>query len=410
VSRTVLTKAGAAIVLIAAVLVMPSTQRGWLVYGLLFFGIANVLFDVPGTMLIRTIAVAGTFVALVWQDSSAASWAVLLAWLLWPPAFMVAWALGKRSRNRNADQRAEDAAAKSARIGMAAIIAAVATGSIAYRLLVLGSLQQTAALFIGLPALLALVVVFGVSPRSATGVACKAVTVGLLVSLLFLGEGVLCIVMSAPLFYAVAIAIAKGGELLQRRRNRETTLLSSLVIVAILPMTVEGTLPATTVSRSETVALTRVVDVPAASVERALFQTPRFDREIPLWLRGGFPRPISTEIKKGSDGIRWIVRFRGGEMRITGIEPQTGDLILRLEDERQSYVRWRAISDSSHMTHFLRWREISAEWSPIDGERSQVTWTIRYDRGLDPAWYFGPLERYAVRLAAGYLIESVATP
>ena len=95
----------------------------------------------------------------------------------------------------------------SARIALAALIGAVALASLAYRLLVDHGLQQTAALFVGIPALLAIVVVFAVSPRSATGVACKAVTVGLLVSLLFLGEGMLCVVMSAPLFYLIAVAI-----------------------------------------------------------------------------------------------------------------------------------------------------------------------------------------------------------
>jgi hypothetical protein len=39
-----------------------------------------------------------------------------------------------------------------------------------------------------------------------------------------------------------------------------------------------------------------------------------------------------------------------------------------------------------------------------------VTWTLRYRRRLDPAWYFVPLERYGARLAAGYLIETLATP
>ena len=39
-----------------------------------------------------------------------------------------------------------------------------------------------------------------------------------------------------------------------------------------------------------------------------------------------------------------------------------------------------------------------------------MRWTLRYRRLLDPAWYFGPWERYAVRLAAGYLIDTVATP
>ena len=39
-----------------------------------------------------------------------------------------------------------------------------------------------------------------------------------------------------------------------------------------------------------------------------------------------------------------------------------------------------------------------------------MTWTLSYRRRLDPAWYFAPLERYGVGLAAGYLIETLATP
>ena len=94
--------------------------------------------------------------------------------------------------------------------------------SIVYRLLVAQGLQQTAALFVGIPALLAILVVFAVSPRSATGVACKAVTVGLLVSLLFLGEGILCVVMSAPLFYLVAVVIASIMDLIHDGDERRT--------------------------------------------------------------------------------------------------------------------------------------------------------------------------------------------
>ena len=81
-----------------------------------------------------------------------------------------------------------------------------------------------------------------------------------------------------------------------------------------------------------------------------------------------------------------------------------------LEDARPGLVRWRVVSDDSHMTHFLFWREVRVEWQAVSAETTRVTWTLRYDRGLDPAWYFGPMERYAVRLAAGYLIDAVATP
>ena len=59
---------------------------------------------------------------------------------------------------------------------------------------------------------------------------------------------------------------------------------------------------------------------------------------------------------------------------------------------------------------FLRWREATVEWDAVSPNATRVQWTLRYSRDLDPAWYFGPWERYAVRLAAGYLIDSVATP
>jgi hypothetical protein len=97
-------------------------------------------------------------------------------------------------------------------------------------------------------------------------------------------------------------------------------------------------------------------------------------------------------------------------MRLNGMEARTGDLVLEVEESRPGLIRWRAVSDSSHMTHFLDWRASVVQWEAIDARTTRVTWTLRYRRGLDPAWYFGPMERYAMRLAAGYLIDSVATP
>jgi hypothetical protein len=35
---------------------------------------------------------------------------------------------------------------------------------------------------------------------------------------------------------------------------------------------------------------------------------------------------------------------------------------------------------------------------------------LHYRRNLDPAWYFGPWERYGVGLAGKYLIDNLATP
>jgi hypothetical protein len=175
-------------------------------------------------------------------------------------------------------------------------------------------------------------------------------------------------------------------------------------------MSLEGVTELTTINRNESVSDTRIVGASADAVARALLDAPRFDRARPLLLRGGFPSPIATRVERAPGETHWIITMRGGEMLLSGMEPRTGDLTLTLEESRPGLVRWRAISDTSHMTHFLQWREIVVRWEPVDAATTRVTWTLGYQRGLDPAWYFGPLERYAARLAAGYLIDSVATP
>jgi hypothetical protein len=291
-----------------------------------------------------------------------------------------------------------------------AIIVAVALGAAAFHAIRDHRLEQTSALFIGIPTLLAVVVILAVSPKSAAGVACKAVTIGLLISLLALGEGMVCILMSAPIFYLIAFGLAKVFELARDPSRDRHTAYSFAILLLFAPMSLEGVFEWSSFSRDEWVTETRLVHASAQQVEEALFHTPRFDRVLPAYLRIGFPRPTATRLEQREGTLRWVVRFRGGEMRIDGIEPRAGDLTLELVDRQPGLVKWRALGDDSHMTHFLNWRESIVQWTPVDPHTTRVTWSLRYRRGLDPAWYFGPWERYATGLAAGYLIESVATP
>jgi hypothetical protein len=377
--------------------------------GLFIFGLVNAVFAPPGTMAIRLIAIGCTVAALV-SPVQLRVLVALLAWLIWLPAFLVAWSTSRHPQNTPEQEMDRSPEAPRAQIAVAAIIGAVALASIAYRVVFAHGLQQSAALFLGIPTLLAILVVVGVSPRSAVGVACKAVTVGLLVSVIFLGEGFLCVAMAAPLFYGVAVLIGYAADARRRVNPTSHTALSFLALLALVPMSLEGVTDGMSLNRDESVSATRVVHASPQDVAHALFEPPRFDRMLPLYLRAGFPRPTVTRVERHGDKDQWVVRFLGGETRLNGTEPRAGDLTLELEQVEAGFVRWRAISDDSHMTHFLAWRESSVRWVPIDAQTTRVTWTLRYRRSLDPSWYFGPWERYATRLAAGYLIDSVATP
>jgi hypothetical protein len=58
----------------------------------------------------------------------------------------------------------------------------------------------------------------------------------------------------------------------------------------------------------------------------------------------------------------------------------------------------------------VRWQRSEVTWAEVAPGRTRVTWTLRYRRLLDPAWYFGPLEKAANQQGAGYLIDNLATP
>lgn len=413
-SREIVVKTALICLLGGAAAIGPTPTRpfGWINFAFLAFGLANVFLSTPGTVSVRRISIAGAVAALT-LGNTVAGMVFLLATFGWGPAMLLLWANSKEMGETVREPAAEQEAwAREARIVLAVVIGAVAIASASYRLIVTHNLQQTSALFIGLPALLAILVVVGISPRSATGVACKAVTVALLVSMLVLWEGVLCVLLSAPLFYGVAVAVASSIDMARRRERATITLRSWLLVLVLVPMSLEGVAPFTTLNRDQTVVATKLVSVPVAAVQRALFEPPRFDRgrPRPLFLRLGFPTPTTSRIEREKDASRWVVQLRGGEMLLNGMEARTGDLTLDLEEARAGLMRWRAVSDTSHMTHFLGLRESVVAWEPIDAQTTRVTWTLRYERDLDPAWYFGPMERYAARLAAEYLIDAVATP
>ena len=97
-------------------------------------------------------------------------------------------------------------------------------------------------------------------------------------------------------------------------------------------------------------------------------------------------------------------------MRFAGGEGSPGDLVLQVTVSQPGRVLFRAVSDTSHIAHWLQWKEAEVCWREAGSNQTEVRWRIRYRRLLDPAWYFRPWERYAVRLAAGYLIDTVSIP
>lgn len=296
-----------------------------------------------------------------------------------------------------------DVSSKSYSGALPFIVLAIALGCLMYRILVFGRLEQTALLFVGIPALLAVVVACTPKAKTLIGGTLKATTLFLLLSAPLLGEGFICILMAAPIFYAVALLIAGIITLIKTSaRKREQNILPCLVLVGILPLAMEGYRPSLSFNREEAVTARRVVHATAEEVEGALSQSPRSNLPIPSFFKS-FPRPTEAHGQGLKPGDLRTVHFAGGE-------GHPGDFVIRVVESGPGHARFEAVSDKSKIAHWLAWEYADVRWQPVDATHTQVEWTLGYRRLLDPAWYFRPWERYAVRVSADYLIRANATP
>lgn len=176
---------------------------------------------------------------------------------------------------------------------LASLILALALARVFYGVLVDQHLRQTAALFIGLPAFLAIVLVLTPRAKTLVGSTIKGLTIAMLLSGIFLLEGFVCILMASPIFYVVGIVIAAVVEL--RRRNRDYRGTLGVLLLPLLVMSLEGASPALSFERAQSVTVVRQVNAPASKVAAALAAAPQFVRQLPLYLRLGFPRPVYAD-------------------------------------------------------------------------------------------------------------------
>jgi hypothetical protein len=284
--------------------------------------------------------------------------------------------------------------------GIVALVIAFSAGSILYRLLMHTQFGHSAAMFIGVPAVLAILLALTPKAKSATGAIIKGITLALLIIAPLLGEGYLCILIASPLFYIVGIVI--GSVVDYGRNDRNRTL--SCVALLLLPMCLEGVFPAWTFRRAQTVEVTKSVNAPPELVEQQLARSLRTDTPLPLALRIGFPQPIKASGNGLAIGSTRTIHFTGAE----GDPP--GDLVMRVTERRDGYARFETVSDRSKLTQWINWNDSEVAWRRLDPSHTRVTWRIHFDRQLDPAWYFTPWERIAVGEAAKYLIDANATP
>lgn len=306
----------------------------------------------------------------------------------------------------------ERSAAQKRLIGFILVLAVV---NVAYRLVYLTGTSRSAALFVGIPTLLAVGLALLPRSRSATGMLMKGSILALLIACVVLPEGLLCLLFAAPL--AALIAVVVGGAVdWSRRRGRGDGTGLMAVTLPLLLFSMEG-LVGSPFNQHDAATATATIDASPAAVRAALAATPAFAVDPPTFLSLGFNRPVQAT-GSGLDVGDWrVIAFTGAarddqpagllactakrphgaqaEMRLTIAESVPGRVVFRVDHDGTMLPRWADLERAV------------VTWRPAGDGDTRVEWRLEYRRLLFPTAYFGPLQRFGMGQAARYLLDAV---
>ncbi|WP_344100348.1 hypothetical protein [Nocardiopsis rhodophaea] len=303
----------------------------------------------------------------------------------------------------------EPRARRRARWTLAAVLLALFAAMLGYRVLTVGRLEETALFYVGLPALIAVMVVLLARPRSPVGVATGATAIGLLLAGPLLGEGLICLVIASPLFFAVAGFI---GWCVDRTINTWSAGPSALVVAPVIALlALEGVAGVSYLPRGSSGSAERVVDAAPEQVAAALAAAPEYGEVESAFLTMlPFPAPVAARGTGLEVGAQRVIEFTPHHASGPGSPPARRGMTLEVVESDVDADSGRVVFRVTDDTTLARWldlRQAEPAWR-AEGEGTRLSWTLSYERTYDPSWYFGPVQEYAVGEAAGYLADTFA--
>jgi len=282
----------------------------------------------------------------------------------------------------------------SKKIKLYVLVGVLCVASIVFRLINDYHFEQTSILFVGLPALITLLMVkYSKTPKTAYGIVFKVITIFLLMSSILLGEGIVCVLFAAPIFYGVAALIVFIFQYLKKRNK------SNLYTIVIIPVLLIVAQPfGVKVEPEIQTIITTVVMNKNVSID-SFNRNPDFLKNYPNLFKIGFPKPIGVKGTGTNIGDSRTIQFESSTKGIS-------TLSLEIVDKNNSSIVFKPTKDDTHINHWLTWKEMKVDVIKMNSNQTKIKWTSQYQCDLGPSWYFEPIEKIAVEVMNKHLINA----
>jgi hypothetical protein len=266
-----------------------------------------------------------------------------------------------------------------------------------------GAAVYGSTMFIGLPIVTGVVAACFVQPLRASLLATLLSILACFAALLFTGlEGIVCILMAAPLILGGAVLGAALGTGLRRLLDKRTHGRSYMVLgpalglaLIIASSKIENQLVAS--HRIEAVSTAITLRKDPDLVWQSLIAVPKISGNRPFLLRIGLPVPTHCALEGKGVGAKRICYFESGaiEEEIIGWEPPR---LLQMKIKRSTLPG----------RHWLGFVEASYVLAPAPDGGTHLIRSTTISSRLRPRWYWRPFEAMGVEAEHRYLFESLA--
>lgn len=233
-----------------------------------------------------------------------------------------------------------------------------------------------------------------------------ATIIVMLASSALLFEGFICVIMAAPIYILFALlAFALMPDKADPDRLKQSDVFrASFVPLAVIVLSVEGLTETTSFPREEVITRTHILNLTPEQIHSNLARPIHLEEGRSAFL-SLFPLPERIDAPSFRQGQIHKAFFTYRRWGFTNVH--RGETHLHMKTVKPLLIETEVTKDTSYFSHYLTIHGTTIEMAPQTEGTTRVSLTIRYRRELDPAWYFGPLQRRAIGESADYLLKNI---
>lgn len=296
------------------------------------------------------------------------------------------------------------------RVNWLGVLLLIGIGSVSVHFLVRHDLDSSALLYVGLPYLGALAIVIVRPPKSRDrwwhayrDFALTSLIV-FLASSVVLFEGFVCVLMFLPIYFLVASIAFLGAWWSNRSQGGGGRLFGLLLPVVVLSSSFEGSTETLSAERIAQAEASRIVELPPERIMGNLLLPIELDTDR-SWLLTIFPMPYRVDADSLEEGAIHRMHTRYHRWFVTNTHE--GETHIEIVDFEPRRLRTRVVHDTSFFASYLTQLGSELTLTRIGPDSTEIRLRLKYRRDLDPAWYFHPLQQFAMREMAAFFIDEV---